>query len=76
MVAALGGPADLVEHWDHHLEKAAVIVPVMPEQSGYLVKMDAREIGLPLSSWEGEPAPTKKLTMRLDSKILWILMIM
>ncbi|MEC8254959.1 MAG: thymidine phosphorylase, partial [SAR324 cluster bacterium] len=33
---------------DHHLEKAAVIVPVMPEQSGYLVKMDAREIGMAL----------------------------
>ena len=48
MVAALGGPANLVEHWDHHLEKAAVIVPVMPEQSGYLVKIDAREIGLAL----------------------------
>ena len=48
MVAALAGPADLVEHKDHHLEKAAVIVPVMPEQSGYLVKMDAREIGLAL----------------------------
>ena len=48
MVAALGGPANLVEHWDHHLEKAAVIVPVMPEQSGYLVKMDAREIGMAL----------------------------
>ena len=48
MAAALGGPADLVEHRDHHLEKAAEIVPVMPEQSGYLVKMDAREIGMAL----------------------------
>ena len=48
MVAALGGPADLVEHSDHHLEKAAVVVPVIPKESGYLVKMDAREIGLAL----------------------------
>ncbi|MGA0087122.1 MAG: thymidine phosphorylase [bacterium] len=48
MVAALGGPADLVEHSDHHLEKAAVVVPVMPKEKGYLVKMDAREIGLTL----------------------------
>ena len=48
MVTALGGPADLVEHSDHHLEKAAVVVPVMPKESGYLVKMDAREIGLAL----------------------------
>ena len=49
----------------------------MPEQSGYLVKMDAREIGMALVQLGGEePAPTKKLTMRLDSKILWILMIM
>ena len=53
MVAALGGPANLVEHWDHHLEKAAVIVPVMPEQRGYLVKMDARKIGLSLVSLGG-----------------------
>ena len=48
MVAALGGPADLVEHSDHHLEKAAVVVPVMPKEKGFLVKMDAREIGLTL----------------------------
>ncbi len=48
MVAALGGPTDLVEHSDHHLEKAAVVLPVMAKESGYLVKMDAREIGLAL----------------------------
>ena len=48
MVAALGGPTDLVEHSDHHLEKAAVVVPVMPKEKGFLVKMDAREIGLTL----------------------------
>ena len=48
MVAALGGPTDLVEHSDHHLEKAAVVVPVMPKEKGFLVKMDAREIGLAL----------------------------
>ncbi len=48
MVAGLGGPADLVEHSDRHLEKAAVVLPVMAKESGYLVKMDAREIGLAL----------------------------
>ena len=48
MVAALGGPTDLVEHSGHHLEKAAVVLPVMAKESGYLVKMDAREIGLAL----------------------------
>ncbi|MAA67471.1 MAG: thymidine phosphorylase [Deltaproteobacteria bacterium] len=48
MVAALGGPTDLVEQFDHHLEKAAVLFPVLPKQSGYLVKMDARQIGLAL----------------------------
>ena len=48
MVAALGGPSNFVKQFDHHLEKAAVIVPVMPKQSGYLVKMDARQIGLSL----------------------------
>ena len=53
MVQALGGPTDLVEHSDHHLEKAAVVVPVMPKQSGYLVKMDARQIGLALVNLGG-----------------------
>ena len=48
MVAALGGPADLVEHGDDLLEKAAVVLPVIPKEKGYLVKMDAREIGLAL----------------------------
>ena len=48
MVQALGGPTDLIEHSDHHLEKAAVVVPVIPKQSGYIVKMDARQIGLAL----------------------------
>ena len=53
MIAALGGPTDFIEQFDHHLEKAAVIVPVMPKQSGYLVKMDARKIGLSLVSLGG-----------------------
>ena len=53
MIAALGGPADFIEQFDHHLEKAALIVPVMPKQSGYLVKMDARKIGLSLVSLGG-----------------------
>ena len=48
MVQALGGPTDLIEHSEHHLEKAAVVVPVIPKQSGYIVKMDARQIGLAL----------------------------
>jgi len=53
MVQALGGPTDLIEHSDHHLEKAAVVVPVIPKQSGYIVKMDARQIGLALVNLGG-----------------------
>ena len=46
MVAALGGPADLVEHADLHLPLPGVTVPVLPSRSGFIVAEDARAIGL------------------------------
>ena len=44
MIAALGGPADFVEHADRYLPRAPVTVPVIPER-GYLAAVDARAIG-------------------------------
>ena len=45
MVAALGGPADLIDAPDRHLPKAPVIRPVYAEKSGYVAAMDVRGIG-------------------------------
>jgi thymidine phosphorylase len=46
MVAALGGPADLLQHPDRHLPEAPVRYPVFPARAGFLTRMDARAIGL------------------------------
>ena len=45
MVAALGGPKDLVENPEKHLPKASVIRPVYADESGYVAAMNARKIG-------------------------------
>lgn len=46
MVAALGGPADLMERPDAHLETAPVIVPAPSLQAGYARSVDTRALGL------------------------------
>ncbi len=46
MVAAQGGPSDLVENPSAHLAQADIIVPVPAEASGRIVACDARAIGL------------------------------
>jgi thymidine phosphorylase len=46
MVVALGGPADLVEHHDRHLERADVEVAVAPEHGGRVSAIDTRAVGL------------------------------
>ena len=43
MVAALGGPADFVEHYDKYLAKAPVVRPV--HASGIVTAVDTRAIG-------------------------------
>jgi len=46
MVAALGGPADLVECPDRHLPQAPVRLPVAPARAGTITQVDARALGL------------------------------
>ncbi len=46
MVSALGGPADLLEHPDKHLDKAPFVVPAPALTAGYANVRDCRAIGL------------------------------
>jgi thymidine phosphorylase len=46
MVSALGGPNDLIEKPTKYLATAPIIQPIYPKQSGYIVQMDTRKIGM------------------------------
>lgn len=46
MVAALGGPADLVERPEHHLPAAPVVRTVAAREAGWVAGVATREIGL------------------------------
>ena len=46
MVAALGGPADLLENPDRHLPVAPVIRPVHARQDGIVTGVATRELGM------------------------------
>ena len=46
MVAALGGPADLIEHPDRYLPEAPVAIEGPASRPGYVVDIDARALGL------------------------------
>jgi len=51
MVAALGGPADFVEH--PALPSASVTRPVAPERPGYVTSVDTRAVGLVVTGLGG-----------------------
>ncbi|WGG49538.1 thymidine phosphorylase [Rugamonas sp. DEMB1] len=53
MVAALGGPADLIEQPDLYLEKAPIVLPVPAPKAGYAASTDCRGIGLAVVSLGG-----------------------
>ncbi|GJE17948.1 thymidine phosphorylase [Methylobacterium marchantiae] len=46
MVAALGGPSDLVENTGRHCPMAPVIRPVMAERAGIVAGVETRHLGL------------------------------
>ena len=53
MVAALGGPQDLIERPDAYLEKAPLLVPVPSLGAGYVSEVDCRGLGLAVVSLGG-----------------------
>jgi thymidine phosphorylase len=53
MVAALGGPADLLERPDAYLPLPEVTRPVPPARAGYVAAEDARAIGLAIVGMGG-----------------------
>ena len=46
MVAALGGPADLLDHPDRYLATAPLILPVPAPAGGIVVEIDCRAVGV------------------------------
>ena len=46
MVHALGGPADIIENAQSHLQPAPVVRPVVAARSGYVSSCDTRGVGL------------------------------
>jgi thymidine phosphorylase len=53
MVAALGGPADLLERPDAYLPLPDVTLPVHPSRAGFVVAEDARAIGVAIVGMGG-----------------------
>jgi len=53
MVAALGGPADLLERPDAYLPLPEVTLPVLPTRAGFIAAEDARAIGLAIVGMGG-----------------------
>ncbi len=45
MVTALGGPSDLLEHVDRILPAAPVVMPVYPNEAGFVSAVNARALG-------------------------------
>jgi thymidine phosphorylase len=46
MVAALGGPSDMMENADQHLARAPVVREVFPESEGVVIAHDTRALGI------------------------------
>jgi thymidine phosphorylase len=53
MVAALGGPKDLMQRPQSYLKAAPVIRPCFPVQAGTITKIDARAVGIAVVSLGG-----------------------
>jgi len=53
MVAALGGPADLLERPEKHLPRAAVEQPIESARRGFIARIDVRAAGLAILALGG-----------------------
>ena len=66
MVAALGGPTDLLERPDAYLAQAPVVVPVPALCAGVLTAMDTRAVGMAVVELGGgRRTPTDRIDMRV-----------
>ena len=53
MVHALGGPNDMMENYEQHLDRAPVIREVFPEREGVVTAHDTRALGIAVMSLGG-----------------------
>ena len=53
MVAALGGPKKFIDDPWSHMERASVVLPVLPTRSGTVSRIDTRGVGLAVVSLGG-----------------------
>jgi thymidine phosphorylase len=53
MVAALGGPSDIMDNPDTHLDRAPVIREVFPDEDGVVVGHDTRALGIAVMNLGG-----------------------
>ncbi len=53
MVHALGGPSDMMDNYERHLDRAPVIREVFPETDGVVTAHDTRALGLAVMSLGG-----------------------
>ena len=53
MISSLGGPSDILEKPERHLQLAPERLPVIPERRGYVTEMDVRRIGLAIVALGG-----------------------
>ena len=64
MATSLGAPADFIEHSERYLPQAAHCKPVYALNSGYVMSMDARAVGLSIIELGGgRIIPTQKLDL-------------
>jgi thymidine phosphorylase len=66
MVAAIGGPADFVERPAHYLPVAPVQLPVAAPRSGFVTRMNTRDIGLAVVELGGG---RRKSTDTVDARV-------
>jgi thymidine phosphorylase len=66
MVAALGGPTDLVERPHQHLPSAPIQRPVFADRPGYLAAKDVRAIGLAVLELGGG---RRRVEDRIDHRV-------
>ncbi|MFN3938126.1 MAG: thymidine phosphorylase [Gemmobacter sp.] len=66
MIAALGGPADLIQAPGRHLAAAPVVQPVVPDEAGVVAAIDTRAIGLAVIGLGGG---RRVATDRIDPRV-------